>query len=502
MESSSTAPVIAIASIMHESTSFSPDETTLADFEFRAGASADETLAIWAKGDTEVAGMVEELRRLRAIAVPILYAGAMPKGPVAADTFEVLCSRVCEGLGRAGAFDGVLLALHGAMYTHAYPHADEEIVRRVRHVVGDAVPIVVTHDFHANIPPSLGELCQALVVYQQNPHVDTKIRGARAASILVRMLRGEVKPVQTIAKPPVLWNIAFQSTSQEPLKGITDASLALESQPGVLAVSVAGGYQYSDAPHMGPAVVVVTDGDLCRAEREAQSLSTMMWERREQTKLNLPDVARAVREATAAQQFPVALFDVGDNIGGGATGDETTILAELLRQNATGWVVVIYDPVAVDLAKAAGIDGAFDAQVGGRSPGVQSQPARVTGRVRSLHAGRYVEPEVRHGGQRYWSNGHTAVIEVTGSTPDELSLLVVTEERSSPNSLHQLISCGIYPERQKILVAKGTVAPRAAYEPIAARIVLVDTPGVTAVNPAHFEFHRANQNLWGLHSES
>jgi microcystin degradation protein MlrC len=224
----------------------------------------------------------------------------------------------------------------------------------------------------------------------------------------------------------------------------------------------------------------------------------MMWDRRESTRLNLPDAERAVREAMASDRFPVALFDAGDNIGGGAPGDETTILSELLRQQATGWVVVICDPAAVRAAKETGIDGPFGMDVGGRSASTRSKPVRVDGRVRSLHAGRYIETEVRHGGQRYWTLGHTAVIEVTGSTPDELMLLVVTAERSSPNSLHQLISCGIYPERQKILVAKGTVAPRAAYEPVAARIVVVDTPGVTAVNPAHFRFERARTDLWGL----
>ena len=58
-------------------------------------------------------------------------------------------------------------------------------------------------------------------------------------------------------------------------------------------------------------------------------------------------------------------------------------------------------------------------------------------------------------------------------------------------SIHQLVSCGIYPERQKILVAKGTVAPRAAYEPVSAKVVLVDTPGTTSVNPKRFQFKRA-----------
>jgi microcystin degradation protein MlrC len=67
-----------------------------------------------------------------------------------------------------------------------------------------------------------------------------------------------------------------------------------------------------------------------------------------------------------------------------------------------------------------------------------------------------------------------------------------------PYSIHQIVSLGIYPERQKILVAKGTVAPRAAYEPVSARIILVDSPGSTAVNPGRFTFKHAPATLWGL----
>jgi microcystin degradation protein MlrC len=94
--------------------------------------------------------------------------------------------------------------------------------------------------------------------------------------------------------------------------------------------------------------------------------------------------------------------------------------------------------------------------------------------------------------------GFTAVIEVEGSTLDLPNLLLLTTERSTPNSLHQLISCGVYPQRQKILVAKGAIAPRAAYEPIAGRIIGVDTPGATAVNPARFAYQRVRRPLFGL----
>jgi microcystin degradation protein MlrC len=200
----------------------------------------------------------------------------------------------------------------------------------------------------------------------------------------------------------------------------------------------------------------------------------------------------------AAAKFPVALFDTGDNIGGGSAGDSTFILEELVRQRASGWVMVIADPQAVKAAIEAGINGSFDMPVGGKTDRAHGKPVRIRGRVRSLHSGEYMETEVRHGGGRYHGLGVSAVIEVEGSTREMQNLLLLTTARSSPNSLHQIISCGIYPERQRILVAKGTIAPRAAYEPVAARIVLVDSPGATAVNPARFEFKRVREPLLGL----
>jgi microcystin degradation protein MlrC len=172
----------------------------------------------------------------------------------------------------------------------------------------------------------------------------------------------------------------------------------------------------------------------------------------------------------------------------------------LLRQHAKGWVVVLNDPSAVASAKSAGIGARFEMAVGGRAPSSVTKPVVVKGTVRSLHLGRFIETAVRHGGNRDWDMGHCAVIQQEDSAAEDLNLLLLTSERSSPFSLHQLISCGIYPERQKILTVKGTVAPRAAYEPVSAKIQLVDTPGTTSVNPRRFTFHRARPGIAGLNA--
>jgi microcystin degradation protein MlrC len=249
---------------------------------------------------------------------------------------------------------------------------------------------------------------------------------------------------------------------------------------------------------MGPSVVVVTDNDPALAEREAQRLSNQLWETREKIRLHLPDPAQAVRSAMQAKKFPVTLMDTGDNVGGGSSADSTFLLDEFLKQKAIGWVITIADAAAVQAAVKAGIGNRYDFAVGGKMDSMHGKPVRITGKVKSLHNGEYMETEIRHGGGRYFTSGVTAVIEEDGSDRDVKNLLVLTTLRVAPMSLQQIVSLGIYPERQRILVAKGTIAPRAAYEPVSAEVIPVDSPGATAVNPARFQFHHLREKLWGI----
>lgn len=491
-------PRIAVAGISHESNSFFPSKTVLSDFERTSGASAEETLRGWAKSKSTVSGYVEGAQRYGLELYPTVVAEAAPKGIVTDEAFNTLMDEMIKQLKAAPKLDGLLVANHGAMVVESYPHGDAEVVRRLRQALGPALPIVVTHDFHANVSEEIIKHSTALLTYKENPHIDTWERGIQAAQIMAGIVGGKTKPTQAIAKPPMIYNIVFQYTKREPLLPIVEESRRLEQNPKILAVSVSGGYQYADAPAMGPSVVVVTDNDPALARREADRLAAMLWATRDRIKLDLPDAAAAVKQAARGDKFPVVLIDMGDNIGGGSAGDSTFVLDELLQQKAQGWAMTICDRAAVQTAVRAGVGGNFEMKVGGKTDRLHGEPVLVRGRVKSLHDGKYVEPEIRHGGGRYFDQGLSAVIEVEGSPRDLPNLLLLTSERSSPNSLHQLISCGIYPERQKILVAKGAIAPRAAYEPIAGRFIAVDTPGATAVNPARFTYKLARRPLFGL----
>jgi microcystin degradation protein MlrC len=452
------------------------------------------------KASTVASGVIEAARTLALEVYPVLRAGASSLGYVEKVSFDKALDGLVHQIKTASPrFDGVILTLHGAMVVDGYPHGDAEVVRRVREAMGELFPIVVTHDFHANVSEEIVRDSDVLITYKDNPHLDTKARGIQAATIISKMIDGTARPVQALAKPPMIVNIVYQNTFAEPYKTVTDESRRLEeTDPKILAVSVPGGYQWADVPAMGPSVIVVTDNDPELAEREAKRLSGMLWDLRDRLPFRLPDAATAVKDAMASEVFPVVLMDTGDNIGGGSAGDGTFILQELTRQKAQGWVVVISDPDANKAAFRSGIGGAFSEVVGGKTDRIHGDPVRIVGRVRALHDGRYVEPEVRHGGGRYRDMGHTAVIEVEGSTQELPNLLLLTDRPSSPNSLHQLISNGVYPERQRILVAKGTTAPRAAYEPIAARIVEVNSGGATDVNPNRFTFQHIRRGLFGV----
>ncbi|MDE0197919.1 MAG: M81 family metallopeptidase [Caldilineaceae bacterium] len=478
---------IGIASLNHESNTFATFPTTYGDFRFVRG---QEIIEQYRPTFHEVGGFIAGAEAYGYEIVPLMGAVATPAGAVEAETYESLLDELLGLIRDAMPLDGLLLGLHGAFVAENYPQGDGETTRRVRELVGPDFPVVVTHDYHGNVPPQLVEDATALIIYKTCPHVDQRERGLQAAELLTRTVRGEVRPVSSIAKPELVYNIAFHNTNMRPMKPVMDAAIELEQQPGILATSVAAGYQYADVPWMGPCVVVVADGDQGLADREAKRLADLMWSLRDELLPDIPKPAEAVAMAIASEEKPVSMMEMGDNIGGGSAGDSTFVLEELLRQGASGWVMALYDPEAVETCAEAGIGARLTLPVGGKVDDEHGPTLKVEGTVRTLHDGKFIETERRHGGGRDWDQGLTAVLATGGG------LLVLDSKRTPPMSLNQLRSVGIMPEQQEIFVAKGSVAPRAAYEPVSARIIEVDSGGATSISRPPEDFRLARQGLY------
>ncbi|MBX7214088.1 MAG: M81 family metallopeptidase [Thermoflexales bacterium] len=488
-------PRIAIAQVYHESNSFAAASTPLAAFRVLRGA---EIPRYYTGAHNEVTGFLEGAAVHGYDAVPTLCAFATPSGVVEAAAFDWLADALVEALRAAGPLDGILLALHGAFVSHNHDNADAEFVRRVRATFGPQLPFVVTHDPHSSIGQAVIDNVDALVVYKTNPHVDMRERGLQAASIIIRMIRSEVRPVMAYRSLPMMVNIVHQHTASPPLRDLWASLPALEREPGVLAASLSLCYQYSDVPAMGNAVVVVTDGNQAQADRIADDLAARLWALREDLDVRIPDVATAVATARAAPAGPFVIVDIGDNVGGGSAADATFVLAELLRQDADGWVVVLADPEAMRACHAAGVGATLSLRVGGKTDHLHGEPVAVTGRVKCLHDGRFEERAARHGGVRWGDQGLTAVLEVQAHPDHQPSYIVLTGTRCAPMSLHQLQSVGIEPAYMKILTVKAAIAWKAAYEPVMTGFVVADTPGATTVNPKRWTYRKVRRDLWGL----
>ncbi|MBN9123053.1 MAG: M81 family metallopeptidase, partial [Planctomycetes bacterium] len=308
-----------------------------------------------------------------------------------------------------------------------------------------------------------------------------------------RAVKGEVRPVCHVAKPPMLPNLPGQDTAREPMAGLMRQARAAEKLPGVLSVSLMAGFPYADVPEMGASVIAVTDGNRAEAKNVAEELAGAMWAVREQLNVVSPQPEEAVRKALACTKPPALLIDLGDNIGGGSAGDGTVLLAELLKQHARGFVVPMFAPGAVEQAKAAGVGATVEVTVGGSTGPMHGPPVRVRGTVRSLHDGKWVEPEARHGGRRQNDQGHTAVLDLADG-----NLVVLNSLRTPPFSLGQLTSLGVDPTAARAIVVKAAVAYKAAYAPIGGTIIEVDTPGLTAINAARFEYTRIKRPMYPL----
>ena len=484
---------VGVAGFLHESNTFLLVPTTVEAFRATSWTQGAALLERWRGAKHEIGGLLDGCLSEGLEVVPLLATFAVPSGTVTRAAFDEIAATLSRSLEDALPLDGVLLALHGATVSEQFPDADGEICRRVRALVGERIPVIMTLDLHANVSPLMVAQTDAIVCYRTNPHLDQRERGLEAAALMARTLRGEVRPVQAAVHAPWIIPIDCQNTAVEPASRLYENAARLHDRLGLLSASVAMGFYYSDVAEMGATFLAVADADLALAQQAAQQMADEAWRERGSFTTQMVGMEDAVRLAAEAGRTPVALFDVGDNVGGGSSGDSTFLLAELLRQAVPNCLAVLYDPEAVAICQAAGIGATVDLMVGGKTDNLHGAPLPVQGRVRALTDGVFVEPEVRHGGWGGGDQGLTALVELASETS-----LILTSRRMAPMSLQQILSTGCQPASKRAIVVKGVVAPRAAYEPVCARIVLVDTLGSTAGNPARFQYRHRRHPMYPL----
>lgn len=485
-------PRIAIGGFLHETNTFGPSKASYADFDggsgygpIREGAAIFEHLSTV---NAAIAGAIETGQALGWEMVPTLWCAASPSAHVTEEAFERIAGRLLERIAQAGPLDGVFLDLHGAMLCEHLDDGEGELLRRLRALIGPDVPVAVALDLHANVTPLMVAQADLLESYRTYPHIDMTATGARAAGVLAQMVAGGTRPAKAFLQAPYLSAIAWQSTWGEPARGLYAHLEELARDAAAMSFNM--GFPAADFPDCGMSVLAY-GADAAGADAAAQAMmeavlaaepafNGRVWSATE-------GVAEALRLATRASR-PVVLSDTQDNPGAGANSDTTGLLRALLDAGASGALGNLYDPESARLAHAAGEGARLRLALGGKSGVPGDAPLEAEFLVERLSDGVFVAPGPFYGGRRM-QMGPSACLRLGDIR------IALTSAKAQMADRAMFSSLGITPEREKILVVKSSNHFRADFTPIAETILVCQSPGPMAVDPATLPWRRLRPGL-------
>ena len=482
---------IALAGVYQESHSFSPALAALDQFKAGFLLYGDEIPQELTGLNHEISGALEAASNQEI--VPLTYASAGSSGqPIHRETYDRLAGDILDRLREALPVDGVLMAMHGAMASEHHDDATGSLLQSVRDVAGPNVPIVATLDLHANLTRGIARAVDALVGYHTSPHIDQGDTGRRGMELLLQIAAKKVKPELSLRQIPMIVPGENGRTTEGPFSEVMDRVIRLEQEPGVLAASAYTVQPWLDLPEMGCSVVVVTDGDVRRAESEAEHLAREFWERRKDFMPHLTPVQEAIDLVLADERRPYVFSDSADAPSSGAPGDSTALLKVLLDRDISETALLnIVDPEAVSVVHRAGVGATLQLTVGAAFSSTFYKPVTFAAYVKSLSDGTF---RIKGAGFRGVKvrMGRTAVV-VSGGIQ-----LVIMEQPVFQWGPELYRSQGLEPMDSKIVVAKSPVAFRAAYGPLAAEIIVPDLPGVCSPNFKLFPWEKLSRPIYPL----
>ena len=482
-------PRIAMGGIVHETHSFVVTLTTLAEFEKQSLHVGDAIIQTMTETRSAIGGMIDGVQSRGWTLLPTLYGAAMPSGIVAENAYQTMLQDLLRQLKASMPLNGILLALHGAMVTENSLDAESEILYAIREVVGDTIPIVVELDMHGNISPHTATLADVLVAFDTNPHIDPYERGLETVSIMEALLKKTLQPTVVHVAVPILLAPQATGTNDLPLKIAHERVVEMEAEEDVVCICLMAGFAYADTPHTGCSIIVTTNNNLDKAQKYAYELRKILIDNYI-PHTDFLNAEEAVQQALHLDGNPIILVDSADNIGGGTPGDGTDALKAMLACNVEDGAVVLADAEAVAVCWEIGLGNDVTLAVGGKTDQWHGEPITVTGVVQALSDGIFeCELPDNHFAAFYGNTikmGRTAWLRVEGVN------IILTTHKTPPFDLAQLRGVGIIPEKQKMIAVKSAVAYRAAYLPIAAGVIEMDTAGLCSANLARFPYRHVD----------
>lgn len=475
---------ILVAEFKQETATFNPVRTTYDDFQVAAG---DDMLTAMRGTKTELAGALDVLEKVGQIElVPTISARAVSGGPIQETDLDRLIEEIVASVRENANVDGAYIVLHGAMAGETEGDPEGRLLGEVRAILGD-LPLVASLDLHAVLTERMVEAADVLVPYHTYPHTDHYQTGQRAANILRRLLDGSATPAVARVELPMLVRGDELITATGKFGEAIAMCQQIEDDEAGLAAGVLIGNPFTDVPALESNVLVTTNGDLKRAQEEAQRVAEFMWEHRHRFVAPLTPLEEAIRLAEETDGLTV-FSDAADATASGAPGDSNAILRGLVNSGYQGRALLaMVDGPAVARANEAGIGATLQIPLGGTLDPERHSPLDLEVRVKSLSDGDFRYEDGTRG-----RAGRTAVL-VAGNI-----YILVTERPVFVVGQQVFLAQGLAPSDFDLVVVKSPNGFRTYYESIAARIVPVDVPGATSANLRSLPFAHCVRPIFPL----
>lgn len=486
---------IAVASFQHETNTFSPRPTEYVDYlqedSWPGLLLGEEVCSVLAGLNIASEGFMQAARQQGHSIVPVNWCSAEPGGKVTDETFERIMQLVLDGIREAGEVDALFLDLHGAMVSDSYDDGEGEVVRRIRAVFGEQLPIVASLDFHANLSEAFVSQVDAMAVYRTYPHLDMADTGARCLALLEQL---QTEPsCKAFIQIPYLIPLSSQHTGSEPNVALFSALAELEATPGITNIEFAMGFPAADIPDSG-ASITVFGTDQQQVDAVCQQFYDLVLAAESQYSDNLMSTAQALDLSRRLQSAaPVVLADVQDNSGAGASSDTTGMLADLVDGGAQKTVIaVLADPSAAQLAHRAGAGAEIELALGGKSGVAELGPYEGRFEVLAVADGNFTCVGEMYAGCEV-KVGPMALLKVVSDYCDVQ--IIVSTERYACTDLAVYSHLGVDPLKYALLVVKSTVHFRAAFEPISDHILSVAAPGLHPCQLGDLNYQKLRSNV-------
>ncbi len=476
---------IFVAGLATETNTFSPIPTSIEQYEeggiFRPGELPDEPLGLaspsWvARGRASTMGWD---------VVEGTCAYAEPAGITTRDAYESLRDEILEQLKSALPVDAVALGMHGAMVADGYPDCEGDMMMQVRTIVGENVAIGVELDPHCHLTNAMTDNADAIVIFKEYPHTDFLERAEELLDILDNKVKGRVKPVMSTYDCRML---SMFHTRSEPMRGFVQRMKDLEQQDHILSISVVHGFPWGDVVDIGTRILVVSDDSPAKGAALAKQMGQELFALRGKTFTAQLSLENGIGRALTPGKTPLLIADTCDNPGGGAPGDSTFILRELLQGNAEQTCLgPIWDPMAVRTAFSAGIGAKFDMRIGGKSSPASGQPLDAHVEVTALCRDAYQSFAGSQDGL-----GDCAAIRIAGVD------VVLISIRTQAMGLELFTNLGIDPAAYRVVVVKSSQHFRHEFDPIAAETIYINSPGTLAFDYSSIPYTKLDRPMWPL----